>query len=126
MAMGYRRVDRDQLFVLPPSMRDWLPADHLALLVEDVVAQMDTARLHERARLGGVGRSPYDPEMLFGLLVYAYADGVRSARKIESRCHTDVAFRYLCAQDVPDHSVIARFRRATSCSDPTGGQERAG
>src|ERR671937_415123 len=101
--MEYRPVDRDQLFLLPPSMRDWLPADHLALLVEDVVAQMDTTVLHGKARLGGVGRSPYDPDMLFGLLVYAYAEGVHSSRRIEIRCHTDVAFRYLCAQDVPDH-----------------------
>jgi transposase len=73
---------------------------------------MDTSRLHAAARLGGVGRSPYDPDMLFALLVYAYTQGVRSSRGIESRCHTDVAFRYLCAQDVPDHAVIARFRRA--------------
>jgi len=112
VAMEYRAVDRDQLFLLPPSMRDWLPDDHLALLVEDVVAQMDTAMLHRRARLGGVGRSPYHPDMLLGLLVYAYADGVRSSRAIESKCHTDIAYRYLCAQDIPDHTVIARFRRA--------------
>src|SRR5688572_13039230 len=106
--MGYRPVDRDQLFLLPPSMRDWLPADHLALLVEDVVAQMDTAVLRRRARLGGVGRSPYHPDMLLGLLVYAYADGTRSSRAINAKCHTDIAYRYLCAGDIPDHSVIAR------------------
>lgn len=112
VAMEYRVVDRDQLFLLPPSMRDWLPDDHLALLVEEVVAQMDTRVLHRRARLGGVGRSPYHPDMIFGLLVYAYADGTRSSRQIEAKCHTDIAYRYLCAQDIPDHSVIARFRRA--------------
>lgn len=93
-------------------MRDWLPADHLALLVEDVVRQMDTSMLHRRVWLGGVGRSPYHPDMLFGLLVYAYADGTRPSRTIESKCQTDIAYRYLCAQDIPDHSVIARFRRA--------------
>jgi transposase len=104
-------VDRDQLLMLPPSMRDWLPAGHLALLVEDVVAQMDTSALHGRGRRGGVGRAGYDPDMLLGLLVYGYAQAVHSSRKIEARCETDVAFRYLCAQDVPDHTVIARFRR---------------
>jgi transposase len=112
MAMQYRPVDRDQLFLMPVSMRDWLPEGHLALLVEDVITQMDTSALHAQARLGGAGRAGYDPDMLLMLLVYGYADGIRSARKIEARCRTDIAFGYLCAQDVPDHTVIARFRRA--------------
>jgi len=121
VAMGYRPVDRDQLFLLPPSMRDWLPPGHLALLVEDLVEQMDTSVLARP--VGGVGRAAYDPDMLLGLLVYGYAVGVRSSRQIEARCETDVAFRYLCAQDVPDHTVIARFRQghAEALKDLLGG-----
>jgi transposase len=65
---------------------------------------------HSRRRLGGVGASGYDPDMLLALLIYAYSQGVRSSRQIERRCVTDVAFRVLCAQDIPDHATIARFR----------------
>ena len=111
MAKGYRRVDRDQSFLLPPDMRDWLPGSHLVWFVLDVVAQLDTSRFHARSRLGGVGRQGYDPEMLLAVLVYAYCHGIRSSRAIERSCQTDVAFRVLCAQDAPDHTRIARFRK---------------
>ncbi|WP_433366032.1 transposase [Actinoplanes sp. CA-142083] len=111
MAKRYRPVDRDQVFLLPPSMMDWLPADHLVWFVIDAVGELDTAAFHARARLGGVGRRGYDPEMLLTLLVYAMAHGVRSSRQIERLCHTDVAFRVICASDVPDHTVLARFRQ---------------
>jgi transposase len=61
-------------------------------------------------RRGGVGAAGYDPRMLLGLLIYAYCHGVRSSRQVERLCHTDIAFRVLCAQDVPDHATLARFR----------------
>lgn len=111
MAKGYRPVDRDQSFLLPPDMRDWLPGSHLVWFVLDVVQQLDTSRFHARSRLGGVGREGYDPDMLLGVLVYAYCHGIRSSRAIERACLTDVAFRVLCAQDVPDHTRVARFRK---------------
>jgi transposase len=111
MSKGYRRVDRGQPFLLPPDMREWLPEDHLVWFVLEVVDQLDTAQFHARARLGGVGREGYDPDLLLGLLLYGYCHGVRSSRQIERLCHTDVAFRVLCAQDVPDHTTIARFRQ---------------
>src|SRR5688500_12523497 len=111
MAMGYRPVDRDQAFLLPPSMIDWLPQDHLVWFVIEAVRRLDTTRFHARARLGGVGRRGYDPVMLVTLLVYAMAHGVRSSRQIERLCDTDVAFRIICAADAPDHTVLARFRR---------------
>ena len=76
-----------------------------------VVERLDTARFHRRAKLGGVGRRGYDPDMLLTLFVYAMAQGVCSSRRIERLCHTDVAFRIVCAQDVPDHTVLARFRQ---------------
>jgi transposase len=110
MAKGYRAVLRDQEFLLPPSMREWLPVDHFVWFVIDAVAVMDMSAFHGRSRLGGVGRRGYDPVMLVALWVYAMAQGVRSSRRIERLCHTDVAFRVVCAGDVPDHTVLARFR----------------
>ncbi|UWZ56418.1 transposase [Dactylosporangium aurantiacum] len=112
MAKQFRPVDRDQQFLLPVDMRDWLPDEHQVWLVLDVVEQLDLTVLRSRYRLGGVGRQAYDPVMLLALLVYGYCQGVRSSRAIERACHTDVAFRVLCGQDPPDHTRIARFRQA--------------
>lgn len=103
---------RDQEFLLPPNMADWLPSDHLAWFVLDVVEQLDTRALHRHRRRGGVGRQGYDPDMLLALLIYAYAVGERSSRRIERLCQDHVAFRVLCGQDPPDHSTLARFRAA--------------
>ncbi|MFI5627771.1 transposase [Nocardioides sp. NPDC051685] len=101
---------RDQEFLLPPNMAEWLPEDHLVWFVLDVVDRLDTARFHAGRRTGGVGRQGYDPDMLLALLIYAYAVGERSSRRIERLCIDHVAFRVLCGQDGPDHSTIARFR----------------
>jgi transposase len=113
MAYGYRRADRDQPFLLPPDMRDWLPAGHLAWFVIDAVAVLDLSRFAVRAtpRGSAAGRAAYDPRVLLALLCYGYARGLRSSRKIERACTEDVAFRVICAQDPPDHATIARFRR---------------
>lgn len=110
MAKSYRPVDRDQGFLLPPDMRQWLPADHLVWFVLDMIEQLDISAFEAHRRVGGAGTVGFDPRMLAGLLVYAYCHGVRSSREIERLCHTDVAFRVLCAQDGPDHCTIARFR----------------
>jgi transposase len=93
-------------------MREWLPADHLAFLTIRVVAQLDLSAFRTRAKLGGRGRAPIDPAMLVTLLVYGYACGVRSSRQLERACYTDVAFRVICGNEPPDHTVIARFRAA--------------
>jgi transposase len=113
MAKGYRPVLRDQPFLMPVDMREWLPADHLVWFVLEVVEQLDTAAFHRRARKlkAASGRAAFDPDLLAGLLLYAYCRGVRSSRQIERLCEVDVAFRIACAGDVPDHSVIARFRQ---------------
>lgn len=111
MAMTYRPVDRDQEFLLPPNMIDWLPGDHLVWFVIEAVARLDTRAFHRLAKLGGVGRRGFDPDMLLTLFVYAMAHGVSSSRRMERLCATDVAFRVICAQDVPDHTVLARFRK---------------
>src|ERR1700735_3745417 len=111
MAKGYRKVDRDQLFLLPPDMRQWLPAGHPVWLVIEVVAvHLDTSALHARGRTGGRGAPGFAPDMLVTLLIWAYAHQVTSSRRIEALCRTDVAFRVICAGDVPDHVTVARFR----------------
>ena len=111
MAKGYRPVARDQQFLLPPDMREWLPADHPVWLVIDVVAgHLDTSAFHAARRLGGAGAAGFDPDMLVTLLAWAYANRVTSSRRIEQLCRTDVAFKVICGGDVPDHVTIARFR----------------
>lgn len=111
MARDYRPLDRDQLFLLPPDMRLWLAEDHFVWLLLDVVEQLDMSGFGAKRRLGGVGRQGFHPRMLLALLIYGYACGHRSSRRIEDLCGTDVAFRVICAQDPPDHSTIARFRQ---------------
>lgn len=112
MAKGYRPVVRDQEFLLAPNMADWLADDHLVWFVLEVVEQLDTSALHACRRTGGVGRAGYDPDMLLALMIYAYASGQRSSRRIEQLCADHVAYRVVCAQDPPDHTTIARFRAA--------------
>jgi transposase len=104
-------VDRDQAFLLPPDMREWLPAGHAVWLVIEAVARLDTSAFHARRRTGGAGAAGYDPDMLVTLLVWAYANGITSSRRIERLCQQDVAFRVVCAGHVPDHVTIARFRQ---------------
>jgi transposase len=112
MAKSYRPVDRDQVFLFPPDMREWLPAGHPVQLVIAVVEDhLDTSAFHARRRTGGAGAAGYDPDMLLTVLVWAYANGESSSRRIEGLCGTDVAFRLICAGNLPDHCTIARFRR---------------
>src|ERR1700733_3756369 len=110
MAQNFVGADRDQVFLLPPSLRDWLPEDHLAWWVIDAVAAMDLAAFYARYRADGHGRPAYDPAVLVAVLLYAYAIGERSARRIERRCVEDVAFRVLAGNLAPDHVTICRFR----------------
>ncbi|MBT2514334.1 transposase [Arthrobacter sp. ISL-30] len=115
MAKSFRPVLRDQGFLLPVDMREWLPPDHLAWFLIDTIEALDTTGLEKSRKVGGAGAAGYDPRMLLALLMYAYCRGVRSSRQIERLCSTDVAFRVLCAQDGPDHCTIARFR--SDCQD---------
>lgn len=110
VAKGYRPVDRDQLFLQPPDMREWLPAADPVWLVIDAVAHLDTAAIHRTRRTGGVGRAGYDPDMLLTVLIWGWANGHRSSRTLERLCSRDVAFRIICAGDAPDHATISRFR----------------
>jgi transposase len=108
MPDNFLRCDRDQPF-LPPDLRDWLPNDHLAWFVLDVVDQLDLLPFYRRHRADGHGHPAYDPKLLLGVLLYAYAIGVRSSRQIERRCHEDIAFRVLAANRAPDHAGLRRF-----------------
>jgi transposase len=109
VAYSYVTVQRDQLFLMPTSMRDWLEEGHLAWFILDVVAQMDTTALHEIHPNDGPGRPAYDPEMMCALMLYAYSNSLRSTRRIERSCHTDAAYRVISGGLVPDHATIARF-----------------
>ena len=110
MAYNFLACDRDQAFLLPPDVRDWLPADHLAWFILDVVDQLDLGPFLKAYRADGHGRAAYAPRMLLGVLLYGYCTGVRSSRQIERRCHEDIAFRVLAGNATPDHVTIARFR----------------
>jgi transposase len=110
VAKGYRPVRRDESFLLPPDMREWLPAEHPVWLVIRAVELMDTSAFHAMRRTGGAGAAGYDPDMLVTLLVWAYANEVSSSRKMERLCGQDVAFRVICGGNLPDHVTIARFR----------------
>ena len=111
MARDFVSCERGQLLLMPPSLVEWLPEDHLVWTVLGAVDQMDLERFREGYRLGGAGRAPYDPAMLVALLLYAYARGNRSSRRIERACWEDVAYKVICSMRVPDHSTIAEFRR---------------
>lgn len=111
MAVNVRVGDRDQSYLMPPSVWDWLPEDHLAFFVIDVVAELDLAEFYASHRQDGRGGAVYDPAMMLAVLVYAYSTGERSSRRIERRLVDDVAYRVLAANQRPDHATLARFRR---------------
>ena len=109
MAYNFVPCDRNQPFLMPPSLDDWLPKDHLARFVIAVVETLDVSAFYARRRADGWGRAAYDPKMMVVLLIYAYATGARSSRLIERRCVEDIAFRFIAANETPDHATIARF-----------------
>jgi transposase len=111
MAQNFIGCDREQELLLPPSLREWLPADHLAWFVIDAVEAMELASFYAVYRQDGHGRPAHEPSMMVSLLMYCYAIGERSSRRIERRCIEDVAFRVIAANQVPDHTTISRFRQ---------------
>lgn len=110
MVQNFLACDREQAYLMPPSLRDWLAGDQLAWCVLDAVAEMDLSAVYGDYRADGHGRAAYEPAMMVALLLYAYAVGERSSRAIERRCQIDVAFRVIAANQTPDHATIARFR----------------
>ena len=102
-------VDRDTAYLLPPSVDEWLPSDHLARFVVEVIEQLDLNELSRQ--YAGRGSAAHHPAVLLGLLIYGYANGVHSSRKIERATYDSVAFRYVAANTHPDHDTLATFRR---------------
>src|SRR6516162_802628 len=111
MPQNFIECDREQVLLLPPSLRDWLPEDHLAWTILGSVAEMDLSAFYGAYRADGHGRPAYEPAMMVALLLYAYARGNRSSRGIERACVEDVAYRVIAANRKPDHSTIAEFRK---------------
>ena len=109
MAQNFIECDREQAFLMPPSLREWLAEDHLAWFVLDAVAEIDLTEFYADYRPDGHGRAAYEPSMMVALLLYAYATRQRSSRAIERHCCQDVAYRVITANRVPDHATIARF-----------------
>ncbi|MGB9112216.1 MAG: transposase, partial [Acidimicrobiales bacterium] len=95
MPINMREADRDQLFLLPPSVKDWLPESHLAFFILDVVEELDLSAFYVAYREDGKGGATYDPKAMLAVLLYAYCTGERSSRRIECRLNEDVAFRVL-------------------------------
>ena len=110
MAYNFLRGDRDQPFLLPPGLRDWLANEQLAWFVLDLVDQLDLEPFLRTYRADGHGHPAYDPKTLLGVLLYAYCIGVRSSRQIERRCIEELAFWVLAGNQARDHVTIARFR----------------
>ena len=109
MSVHFKAVDRETLYLFPPSIEDWLPKKHLARFIVDVVSKLD---LHElKMPYAGVGSEAFNPEMLLALLFYGYATGVFSSRKLEQATHDSIAFRYIAANTHPDHDTLATFRK---------------
>ena len=106
---NFRQVDRETGFLLPPSVDEWLPERHLARFVVEVIERLDLSAMVGAYR--GSGSASYHPSVLLGLLVYGYATGVFSSRQLERATYDSVAFRFIAANDHPDHDTIATFRR---------------
>lgn len=110
MPASYLPYQPDQDFLLPPSMREWLPEGHLAYFISDTVDSLDLAGFHARYEQGGPRNQPFDPAMMVKVLIYGYATGVFSSRKIARKLHEDIAFRVLGAGNFPAHRTISDFR----------------
>lgn len=107
----FRGYDQEQSFLMPPSLADWLPEGHLACFVSELVDEVLDLTPFLASYTEARGFPPYDPRLMLKILLYGYTTGVRSSRKIEARCHDDVAFRFLAANAAPDFRSVARFRK---------------
>ena len=111
MSKSYRLYDPDQQLLLPAALREWLPDDHLAYFISDVVDQLDLSEITARYERESRGGPPYHPRMMVKVLLYGYCVGVASSRRIAQRLHEDIAFRVLAANNTPDFRTISDFRK---------------
>jgi transposase len=112
VSKSFRTCDLDQPFLLPPSLQDWLPESHLARFIAELMPGLDLSKIYgQYGRRDGRGKAAYHPVMMVRLLLYGYCVGVTSSRRMEHASYDGIAFRYLCADQHPDHDTIADFRR---------------
>jgi transposase len=109
MAVNFKPLDRNTPYLLPPSIQDYLPEDHLACFIVEIVEQLNLSTF--TSVYSGKGKKPYHPAMLITLLFYGYSTGTFSSRKLEKATHDSIAYRYICANTHPDHDTIATFRK---------------
>ena len=109
MGSRFVNVDHDTPLLLPPNLRDWVPSDHLAHFILDAVEMLDLRQV--RVNVRGTGSEQYPPSMLLSLLLYSYATGIFSSRRIEQSTYDSVPTRMICADTHPDHDTICTFRR---------------
>ena len=110
MAYNFKSVDRETCYLMPPSLREWLPATHLSWFIVATVETIDLSKFYAAYRSDGWGRAAFEPKMMTGLILYSYCLGEQSSREIEKACEVDVAFRVVTGNSRPDHTTICRFR----------------
>jgi transposase len=106
-------ADREQVSFMPDDLNEWLPEDHLARFVVDIVSKMDLCQVY--SSYSGKGSTPYDPKLLLALIFHGYSTGVFSSRKIETSTYDSVAFRFIAGNHHPDHDTISSFRKKFLC-----------
>jgi len=111
MGYNFRDYDTDQLFLLPPSLDDWLPKDHLARFIDESTELLNLKDFYEHYRADGTGNTAYHPKMMVKVMLYGYCEGVTSSRTIEKACEDRVSFKFLSANQYPGFRTIARFRQ---------------
>ncbi len=110
MAYNFVDCDRNQPYLLQPSLKDWLPDNHLAWFVIEAVEHIELKPFFTKYRVDGIGNTAFNSKMMAALLIYAYCKGERSNKQIEKYCETDVAYRVISAHQIPDHTTINHFR----------------
>ncbi len=111
MSKTYRRYEPDQIFLLPPSLSDWLPSDHMVYFVREILDTIDLSPINSVYEKEERGYPPYHPKVMTGILLYGYCNGITSSRKLEKRCQEDISFRVLAANNQPDFRTISDFRK---------------
>lgn len=111
MAYNFIECNREEVYLLPPSLKEWILEGDLVWFIIDAVGQMDLRGIYNKYRIDGKGQAAYEPSMMVSILLYAYCMGERSSRKIERLCERDIAFKIITANKVPDHTSICRFRK---------------
>lgn len=111
MSKTYRRFEPDQMFLMPPSLVEWLPKNHLVFFVRDVLEKIDLSPITSLYEREERGYPPYHPKMMTGILLYGYCNGIASSRKLAKHCEEDIAFRVLAANSQPDFRTISDFRK---------------